>query len=265
MLVSGVPARARRIRRRLAARCCRHKVAFPQSAACSFIPSQPPPGRLRNDESRMSPSPQPIAGQGTGWLAGAGRRFRRDVGGRNTISTPLQAQDWRRPGGRSPRSAPWRAASATRQNRPPSRRLGRPQGSPRGPAASGIPGSCLTAPRPAQGRRGAHNAGPSRSGLRPTTRLGPCSGRGSWQPPFCTVKMPGPARLIIYESTPAAPRRKQATRARPITRTDQPPLEGAAAGQNGHLAQADRRLVAAPASLRCWMIWRNDSTKLSSL
>jgi hypothetical protein len=29
MLVSGVPARARRIKRRLAARWCRHKVAFP--------------------------------------------------------------------------------------------------------------------------------------------------------------------------------------------------------------------------------------------
>jgi hypothetical protein len=31
MLVGGVSARARRVRRRLAARCCRHEVAFPQS------------------------------------------------------------------------------------------------------------------------------------------------------------------------------------------------------------------------------------------
>jgi hypothetical protein len=178
MLVSGVPARARRIRRRLAARCCRHKVAFPQSAACSFTPSQPPPGRSRNDESRMSPSPQPIAGS---W-------FRRDVGGRNTISTSLPAQDWRRSGGRSPRSAPWRAGSATHRNRQPSRRSGRQQGSPRGLGGSGIPGSRQTAPRPAQGRRGADNAGPSRSGLRPTTRLGTCSGRGSSQPPFARWK-----------------------------------------------------------------------------
>ena len=29
MLVSGVPARAWRLRRRLTARCCRHNVAFP--------------------------------------------------------------------------------------------------------------------------------------------------------------------------------------------------------------------------------------------
>jgi hypothetical protein len=83
MLVSGVPARARGIRRRLAVRCCRHKVALPteriqrsgrrvgrpeappQAHVCaasrnkrrSFTPSQPRTGRRRNNQSRMSPSP----------------------------------------------------------------------------------------------------------------------------------------------------------------------------------------------------------------
>jgi hypothetical protein len=90
MLLSGVPARARRVWRRLGARCCRHKVALPiQSSSpvaelvgrrpsrgtCTchgperapppptlvHFPSQPHPGRVRNDQSRMSPSPQPIA------------------------------------------------------------------------------------------------------------------------------------------------------------------------------------------------------------
>jgi hypothetical protein len=109
------------------------------------------------------------------------RQFTRDAGGRSTIATPLPARYWRRRGGRFPRSAPWRAGSATDQSRPPSRRSGRLQGSRGGPAGAGSPGSRLTAARLAPGRLGAHIAAPSRSGLRPP-RLGPCSGRGSWQP-----------------------------------------------------------------------------------
>ena len=41
MLVSGVPARARRTRRRLATRCCRHKVAFPQKEFSGKIVEDP--------------------------------------------------------------------------------------------------------------------------------------------------------------------------------------------------------------------------------
>jgi hypothetical protein len=51
MLASGVPARARRVPQWLAPRWCRHGV------------SQPRPGRMRNDRSRMSPSLQQIAAQ----------------------------------------------------------------------------------------------------------------------------------------------------------------------------------------------------------
>src|ERR1700722_19197902 len=38
------------------------------------------------------------------------------------------------------------------------------------------------------------------------------------------METPGPARSIIHESTPVRSRRKQATRARPITRTDHLPV-----------------------------------------
>jgi hypothetical protein len=58
MLHSGMPARAGRVRRRIALRWCGH------------APSQPRPGRIRNDRSGMSPSRQPIA---SGRGAGAGR------------------------------------------------------------------------------------------------------------------------------------------------------------------------------------------------
>ena len=61
MLLSGVPARARRVWRRIGARCCRHKVAPPRCQHACSVPSQPHLGRARNDQSRMSPSPQPIA------------------------------------------------------------------------------------------------------------------------------------------------------------------------------------------------------------
>jgi hypothetical protein len=61
MLLSGVPARACRVWRRIGARCCRHKVAPPRCQHACSVPSQPHLGRVRNDQSRMSPSPQPIA------------------------------------------------------------------------------------------------------------------------------------------------------------------------------------------------------------
>jgi hypothetical protein len=66
MLASGVTARAWYVRRRLAVRCCRHRVAFPQNPAQPCLlttnpPSQPCRGRMGNSRSRMSPSPQPIA------------------------------------------------------------------------------------------------------------------------------------------------------------------------------------------------------------
>jgi hypothetical protein len=213
----------------LAAGTCVYAGRNGRSCACHL--SQPRPGRRRNNQSRMSPSPQPIAEQDAGALRITRVRdrlvtwswFRRDVGGRSTISTPLPAQDWRRPGDRSPRSAPGRAGWAIHRNRPPSRTSGRPRGSSGGPGGSGSPGSLPTAARPAQGRRGAHIAGPSRSGLRPAC-LGPCSGRGSWQPSLSTVEMPGHARPVIHESSPAAPRRKQARRAWLITRTDHLPV-----------------------------------------
>ena len=172
MLVSRVPARARRVRRRLALRWCRHEI------------SQPRPGRIRNDQSRMSPSPQPIASAHEPGTAGRAEALRRDADGRSTIARPIPARTRPRPGGRSPRSAPWRAAWASHPNTPPSRRSGRPQGSPGGrcgPCGSGSPGSRLTAAQPAQGRRDARIAVRSRSGLR-SPYPGSCSGRGSWHP-----------------------------------------------------------------------------------
>jgi hypothetical protein len=190
MLGSRVPARARRARRRVAVRWCRHET------------SQPRPRRMGNDQSRMSPSPEPIAS--TGAPVAAGRRrprrgSRRDAGGRSTIARPIRAQARPRPDGRSPRSAPWRAGSASHLNRPPSRRSGRPRGLPgdhRGACGSGSPRSRLTAARPEQGRRGAHIAVPSRLGLRPPLP-GPSSGRGPWHPPFSVTEMPGALRSII--------------------------------------------------------------------
>ena len=55
MLVGRMPAQAQRVRRRLAVRWCR-RVRWDRHAH-----SQPRPGRMRNEQSRMSPSPQPIA------------------------------------------------------------------------------------------------------------------------------------------------------------------------------------------------------------
>jgi hypothetical protein len=214
MLVSRVPARARRVRRLLAVRWCRHEI------------SQPRPGRIRNNQSRKSPSPQPIASADAPSAAGHAGVFICDAGGRSTISSPIPAQTQRRPGGRSPRSAPWRAAWASHPNTPPSRRSGRPQGSPGGhcvPCGSGSPGSRLTAAQAARGRRDAHIAVPSRSGSRPP-RLRPCSGQESWHPPLYMMEMLSAARSVIPESTPVPRRRKQPTRARPITRTDHPPV-----------------------------------------
>jgi hypothetical protein len=47
MLISGVPARARRTRRRLATRCCRHKVAFPQKESSGKVVEHPGRGPER--------------------------------------------------------------------------------------------------------------------------------------------------------------------------------------------------------------------------
>jgi hypothetical protein len=56
MLVGRMPAQAHRVRRRrLAVRWCRQLRWVRHDA------SQPRPGRMRNEQSRMSPSPQPIA------------------------------------------------------------------------------------------------------------------------------------------------------------------------------------------------------------
>ena len=180
MLVGRMPAQAQRVRRRLAVRWCR-RVRWDRHAH-----SQPRPGRMRNEQSRMSPSPQPIARTGEPGAAGRAHVLRRGAGGRSTTARPIPVRIQPRPGGRSPRSAPWRAASASHPNRPPSRRSGRPQGSPGGhcgPSGSGSPGSPPLAARPAQGRRGARIAGPSRLGLQPPLPW-PSSGRRSWHPPF---------------------------------------------------------------------------------
>jgi hypothetical protein len=172
MLVGRVPARARRVRRLLAVRWCRHEI------------SQPRLRRIRNNQSRMSPSPQPIASPHESGAAGRAEVLRRDADGRSTSARPIRARTRPRPGGRSPRSAPGRAGSASHPSRPPSRRSGRLRGLPGdhcGACGSGSRRSRLTAARRAQGRRGAHIAVPSRSGLRPPFP-GSCSGRGSWHP-----------------------------------------------------------------------------------
>ena len=173
MLVSRVPARALRVRRRLALRWCRHEI------------SQPRLGRIRNNQSRMSPSRQPIASADAPATGGRAGVFIRGAGGRSTTARPIPAQTQRRPDGRSPRSAPWRAAWARHLNTPPSRRSGRPQGSPGGhcgPCGSGSPGSRLTAVQSAQGRRDARTAVHDHSGSR-RPRLRPCSGQESLHPP----------------------------------------------------------------------------------
>jgi hypothetical protein len=180
MVVGRVPAQAHRVRRRLAVRWCRRLRWVRHDA------SQPHPGPMRNEQSRMSPSPQPIASADEPGAAGPANVLRRDAGGRSTIARPIPAQTQRRPGGQSPRSAPWRAVSAIHSNRPPNRRSGRRQGLPGGhcgPCGSGSPGSPLLAARPAQGRRGARSVVLSRSSLQPPIPWPSC-GRRSWHPPF---------------------------------------------------------------------------------
>ncbi len=60
---------------------------------------------------------------------------------------------------------------------------------------------------------------PSRSSWWPA-RLGPCSGRRSWQPPLRWRKCRARPGRSLTSQPPGAAGRKQATRARPITRTD---------------------------------------------
>jgi hypothetical protein len=183
MRVGRVPAQARRDRRRLDGRwCCRGRWDRHKR-------SQPHPGRRRNDQSRMSPSPRPIASTGD-------PRLRRGAGGHSTISGLRPASAQRRSGGRSPRSEPGRAGSATHPNRPPSRSSGRPQGSLGAPGRAGSSGSRPSGAGQASGRRGARSAAASRLGSRPA-RLVPCSGHRSWPPLPFVMEMPG--RSIIHE------------------------------------------------------------------
>jgi hypothetical protein len=187
MLVGGVPAQTRRVGRRLAGRWRRYEGWRRQVRWDRHEGSQSRPAGMRNDRSGMSPSPQQIASAPSRARPAGDELLKRDARVRSTIARPLPAQAWRRSGGRSPRSAPGRAGSASHPNRPPSRRSGRLSGPAGGPGGCGTRGSRPTAAQPARCRRGAHSAGPYRSGLR-RSNPGTCSRQESWHPPLTRRK-----------------------------------------------------------------------------
>ena len=111
----------------------------PSCADCRRMSACPEPAA---DPDQLAPGSLPdTAAERASWSSD---RFRRDAGGRSTISSVFPAAGQRPPGGWSPRSGLWRGGSASRRSRPPSRSSGRRREPPGGPGGAGSPGSHLT-------------------------------------------------------------------------------------------------------------------------